>query len=763
MVLRRIAKCTGLGRFDKLDHPAGHQFELRRLSLVYARNGAGKSTLARLLGAAGRADADDVLRDRRIGAAQAPEVVLELEEKERKFLKFNGTQWIGNSPRFLVFDRTFVEANVYVGRHQGKSQRKELLALALGPEHVAVQRAIKVLSDRARKVTEDRKPHHAVVAPAARDVGLSVDECLALKPLVDAEVAQRDVRALLDEATKADEIRKRPRPSSFPVPPELDPARLRGLLDTDGTSIGDDGKDLVEKHLRELGEHGERWVRYGLGVRKGTDCPFCTQDLSGVALIELYRRRFDAAYERLVDELAGQARLVEALKPWWEKVGNVGPNNVPAFGRWSDVEGVIRPAFGSAERKKDIDHVSSVATAALTQKRSHPLAVLPGPVDWREFETRWKAVRDAVVVYNEAIATANQRIDAFLAEVARQDPSQLRLELRRLEAAVRRHAPDVARAVSERARFDAERADIEVEKETVTGRLKFVQESRLPLFAQRVNELLADLCADFSIEALDSERVGGEAGMDYTLVVGSGRLPIRSGSEDRFARVLSDGDRSTIALAVFLTSIEDADLAQTIVVFDDPITSMDDARQLGTAERIVKLAFRAAQVVVLSHHERFVTRIAHDWARHVTPELKSDLVDLELEHGVPRLRRRRAEEPERTRLIRELQEFVDLRDDDQAEHFRGQIRILLESDCRRRWPHLFEAELATLEPVIRKLKGDPQLRLGAALSHDELEELDWLCAHGAGGNHPQAHRPIDPPDPVAVRGMARRALAWVAR
>ncbi|MFZ5476839.1 MAG: AAA family ATPase [Myxococcota bacterium] len=177
-------------------------------------------------------------------------------------------------------------------------------------------------------------------------------------------------------------------------------------------------------------------------------------------------------------------------------------------------------------------------------------------------------------------------------------------------------------------------------------------------------------------------------------------LPVVNGEgEARLARVLSDGDRSTLALAVFLAGLDtQTDIANAVVVFDDPMTSMDWSRCVATAEAVTKCADVAAQVLVLSHHAPFLAQVAADW-RRFGGRSSADLVELALDRG--------------------SRAFVGRKSEDQVTH-----------EHLSRWREL--AEFAS----------------GRASDDHSLERL---CAFGARANHAGGHRDVEPPTPEAVR------------
>jgi hypothetical protein len=80
--------------------------------------------------------------------------------------------------------------------------------------------------------------------------------------------------------------------------------------------------------------------------------------------------------------------------------------------------------------------------------------------------------------------------------------------------------------------------------------------------------------------------------------------------EPAFRNTLSSGDRSTLALAFFLTSLDrDPGLSGKVVVIDDPISSLDEHRSLTTVQELRRLGRRVSQLFILSHDKSFLCKI----------------------------------------------------------------------------------------------------------------------------------------------------------
>jgi wobble nucleotide-excising tRNase len=145
-----------------------------------------------------------------------------------------------------------------------------------------------------------------------------------------------------------------------------------------------------------------------------------------------------------------------------------------------------------------------------------------------------------------------------------------------------------------------------------------------------VNDLLVRFGAQFKLETVEVEYVGRTPRAGYTFALrgktidpGSDKTPV---GEPCFRNTLSSGDRNTLALAFFIAQLKTrADLADLVVVFDDPFTSLDSFRQTWTCASIRKLATTAKQVVVLSHSLEFLRLISNRCETGTLSTLKIDL------------------------------------------------------------------------------------------------------------------------------------------
>lgn len=183
-----------------------------------------------------------------------------------------------------------------------------------------------------------------------------------------------------------------------------------------------------------------------------------------------------------------------------------------------------------------------------------------------------------------------------------------------LEAVQRRHSADGVARCDQWRTLDAEKRQLNGAKAAVRTELEAHCDQIVQPYEDRINYFLRLFNAGFSIARVGHAYPGGLATSTYMLridnvdvALGDGRT---AGGEPCFKNTLSAGDRTTLALAFFLAGLErEADLADRVVVFDDPFNSQDAFRRRQTVYEIMAVARSGAQVIVLSHDPIFLKAI----------------------------------------------------------------------------------------------------------------------------------------------------------
>ncbi|HET9597961.1 MAG TPA: AAA family ATPase [Anaeromyxobacteraceae bacterium] len=212
------------------------------------------------------------------------------------------------------------------------------------------------------------------------------------------------------------------------------------------------------------------------------------------------------------------------------------------------------------------------------------------------------------------LARSVEAMEADLDEIARRDAEiravlvpvvQKRAEVaaheEKAEAAKRRHAATEARAAA----MEARAIQLESIRKAVIAAKEDLANGLLARAAPRAQELYRRLVRQPVFDALEIEANAKASKVDYTFQVKAGR-----GGPARDARlVLSDGQLTATALALFFGLAESTQHGLDLLYVDDPTQNLDNRCKEAMAKVIAEIA-RRRQVVVSTQDEDFVTYLA---------------------------------------------------------------------------------------------------------------------------------------------------------
>src|SRR5260370_31817817 len=104
-------------------------------------------------------------------------------------------------------------------------------------------------------------------------------------------------------------------------------------------------------------------------------------------------------------------------------------------------------------------------------------------------------------------------------------------------------------------------------------------------------------------------------------------VPLTSRQDDApcFKNTLSEGDKSTLAFAFFIAALEKTpELDKQIVVFDDPLSSLDETRREATARLLLALSPTVNQLLVCTHKKDFLYMLCDKIPVNMSPRVRFD-------------------------------------------------------------------------------------------------------------------------------------------
>lgn len=342
----------------------------------------------------------------------------------------------------------------------------------------------------------------------------------------------------------------------------------------------------------------EKWVKDGRPLHEGKDaCQFCGQPLPADLMNHL-AGHFSADYDDLMSELKSLANSIQAAQK--ESI---------TLDHKSDFYSELSERFTT--EKNQLDELLEARRAALmsldeaiTVKQTKAFTSLECP----EVDNPASQIASVVQAINKIIAEHNDRTAEF--------------DRNRLEAFTKLEKHYAALFVRDQ-KYNEQQLQIADLNTTITGQ------------AKRINELDVEIR---TLEQALSEASKGAERINELLAAyfGKNDLRIKVSADKRFqiirdgviAKNLSEGEKTAIAFAHFITRVQDGrhPLADTRVVIDDPISSLDTNHLFNTYALIKTQLAECRQLFISTHSFEFYNLI-REWVGDDEKDTKKPQAD----------------------------------------------------------------------------------------------------------------------------------------
>ena len=624
-MINRIRLIRNIGQFDNVTPPP--QTAFTPFSLVYGENARGKTTLAAILRSLATGKDKFVTERHRIGAQHPPHIVIEHTTGKSVF---QNRAWTETLPEIEIFDDAFVSANVCSGIEIQSAHRQSLHELILGSQGVALNDTLQRQVRRIERHNVALRGLADAIPTAARGpYGVDVYCNLNADPDIDAKILVAGRR--LAAASSVDAIRQRPVFQEISLP-DFDVEGISAVLGRTLADLDDAAAQRVSNHIAKLGRGGEAWVAEGterialVSEELANEvCPFCTQELGGRDLITHYRAYFSQEYEDL------KAAIHQAVGA----INNMHAGDIPsAFERdmrmavqarefWKDFAELPVIEVDTAAIARNWNAARDSVLAQLRAKAGAPLEPMTPTPETRHAIQLYRASIAEVESLSSRLVGSNDRLAIVKEQAAGDDFAALGDDLAKLKAQKARFSADVARNCEAYVTEKAAKEATESERTRARAALDKYRVGIFPAYEGAINDFLGRLGASFRLGEVRSVNTRGGSSASYCIVINHENVNVTADEGPSFRNTLSSGDRNTLALAFFFASLEQApNLADKIVVIDDPFTSLDEHRTLRTREEIKAMAARVQQTIVLSHAKAFLCNLWEQADKNTTTSIR---------------------------------------------------------------------------------------------------------------------------------------------
>ena len=760
--LKEVKYVQNIGRFEKGQSVADATFG--PCTLVFGENGWGKSTLADLLRSLTTNNPDIVIGRKTLAGGPDQKAVVRFGDQRAVF---EDGDWSGIRPHIVVYDSVFVNENVFSGDVVTNEHLKKQYGMVVGEEGVRRVRRIVELDNENRENNSQSRVVETELDGIVRAVGpdrMTRKEFLALDAVADVDAKIEVKEKEVQRASRAKELKGASEPRVLHVPTETE--EFRKSLHSTIEGIAEAAARAVREHIAKHEEKGragamthESWLEAGTAFVDEAECAFCGQPLDDRSLVDSYAEFFSDAYKALAADVKAKRDTFARYEKgdYRSRAEEIVGQNQTQYAYWKEAGQIEPPTFEGAEAAiEGMEAAARMLDAVFVKKQGNLTEAATGG-DVEAAIAAWDEGRKEIVRLNGIIEDHLAKVKALKESVDATELPRLEKELKTLQAAKRRHEDETCKVTKKLEAHEATKKCIAKEKADVKKELNEHGRVITETLGKTINSYLGRLNAGFKIDYREPNYQGKAPAASYQILINDVPVSPRSTSENlaeaSFRNTLSAGDKSTLALALFLAKLNaDPALGKTIVVLDDPFTSLDNFRRQFTAIEIRKLCGRAAQTVVLSHDKNFLGLL---WEKIDQSTIKC----LAIQTGAPGMTTIAPydiESETRPRHITErmeIEEFVE-GEPHEAAYIRSRLRTVCEDFYRRGDPRLFY-EAASLEEIIRILDDAPADHPYKGV----IEDLRDINEYSRGEHHAEVEDdPSGESSDEELKGFCRRVL-----
>lgn len=605
-------------------------------SLIFGENGSGKSSICDIL--------KNLSEIQNFPNTPPESAEVEIENNGKQSYKFENGNWSPNKldkNSFLFFDVDFINANVHThgdrsnqqGRH---SQNSGKMIIDLDDKANQYKAATQ---EKKQEIENFEKSNSNILDKTFSDDDKSLFS--KYKDKKEQEIAdeisknQQSIKKIDTDLLTLQNINKKySQISQISTITHLSLAfsiaEKKIYTDIFSREIKEKSQDQADKKIKDHFEKHKYFIEQAKDKipqdYKDEDCPLCMQPLSNASkFIEYYRSAFDQTYENEKKKFLSD---IENLKNELENL-KVSFRNLPIK---------ISSIFDSLEKLKtnfeiDVYSVDEKTTHTnfdefdfskidqliqelenlknIEQKRTNFSEVydtLKSKID--EYQKKINKVNKLIDNKNKIISDFKEKYsdqNKITKEI--QEKSQKRDDIKELNLFLN----------SEKIKDIKNQNEAKEKLKTLNDELKKLQEELKNHLANTIPEsviikmvgILEKFNLSFTLEHIKPAPNTKDYSFSFKIFERSNKNKNQKGNERNFKDGLSEGERQLISLAFFFAMNENLpDKSKTILVFDDPITSLDSPNLKILADIIHEQIKVFSQVIIFTHHPLFYKYLA---------------------------------------------------------------------------------------------------------------------------------------------------------
>ena len=611
-MIKKFIKIHGTGKFLNYNHstvPTGHRTsDFERINLIYGENGSGKTTIAVILNSL-KGDNALLPKKRAFDRTVTQTVEVLTDDTTNPKLTFTSTAWDNHYQNIEIFDIHFINENIYTGLEVQTSHKKNLFEVIFGQQGIVLKLDIQSIKERIQnggKIIKDITVKIELAIEKAFSAGAFTN--IQIDTDIDNKITLKETEILTAKSFQTIQSKA-----------TLNLIQLLSLpFDTVilETALSQSIDNISETYLVKFNEHkehlemdgkSEEWIKQGYEAIKDNNCPFCLRPFEDtIEIIEAYKQYFNQEYNSLLEQLGEQGLAISNfnIEAQFLEIENKITANINLIEFWKTYIQNPPVLVSNIQEKETFVTALETIKEVLKLKSENPIK--------SQRSTSVSHFCTIVETFNQKITDLNIHISAYIISIAAtkdlSQPNLIQLEtdLKKLKAIKKRSDTTIDGLCTNLTSYSAAIAVLKTDKDAKQLLLDNYSTTIFANYSTKINQYLQAFAPYLEIRGLDSVYVGSskEPMIKYALHINGNEIKLEdSPLFSTFKYSLSEGDKSALALAFFLTKLEvDGNIQDKIIVFDDPVSSFDLNRKSTTISKLLYFAQQAKQLFVLTHN-----------------------------------------------------------------------------------------------------------------------------------------------------------------
>ena len=650
--MKKINKIFKVGKF--INFTAKGDITFKKLNLIYAENAMGKSTLTNIFRSLSENDPKYIL-----AKTDDDNYRIEIARTDGTNYIFDKNGWknIDNiiQNNIEIYDNVFIEKNIHSGFIVNSEHKKHLTKLIIGEEQIKQNKLIEAKKEEIEKSKEKIKNFFETkIKNKNIDCTLKLKDFEEFNKLDISNIINLEYidNKILEQQKQIEIIKYRDIILNKENVPYLDFVRLKpndindfkNILKTTIKNIEKDSENKVKEHLIKFSENkyiNRNWLNIGVNaISNKSECPFCGSNIIGNELIKAYQDVFNKEYNDFKTKLLGYKNFAQTIRNTFNKIYqfiNEIKNSYDTFwNKYCKLSILGNLTFENYLKEKikfnftdinSIDRITNTINELINLKEKSILEEIDGEQIikfeklYEEYLASHTTIGGIIKNFFDEVNNFKMSLQKYIGNINDEKNKLISFEQKKYKFCIENNIDyDGIKVIKKDCLNQIINENVEIAKlnnclPKLRNDMNNNIENVIKNYKNDINSILKKFNTSFEIDLNKLKFNTAEPSSELIVRIGEKCIKQSSKNTDiceigTIGNALSEGDKTSLAFAFFIAKLKhDNELQNKIIIFDDPMCSLDKSRKTETIKQIIDVLKKAKSVFILSHDSYFLEKI----------------------------------------------------------------------------------------------------------------------------------------------------------